>query len=153
MPVLKKYDLNDQIWKPIAVGATGPTGPTGFVGPTGPTGAQGITGPQGDWSTAQPIVTKSASFILELTNAGKILKCDSGASMVATIPVEASVAFQDGQKIDFIQYGAGQLTIAGAVGVTVRATPTNKLRAPYSVASAVKIGTNEWILVGDLALV
>lgn len=153
MPVLKKYNADDQVWRPIAVGATGPTGPTGFVGPTGPVGATGATGPQGDWSTAQPIITESVSFIVELSDAGKILKCDSGASMIATIPTEASVAFQNGQKIDFIQYGAGQLTIAGAVGVTVRATPTNKLRARYSVASAVKIGTNEWVLVGDLALV
>lgn len=153
MPVIKRYDSNDQIWRPVAVGATGPMGPTGSVGPTGPQGITGPTGAQGDWSTAQVVVTESSSFTVELLDAGKILKCDSGAAMTATIPTEATAAFQDGQKIDFIQYGAGQLTVVGAVGVTVRATPTNKLRARYSVASAVKIGTNEWVLVGDLALV
>lgn len=153
MPIIRKYDTNDQVWKPVAVGATGPTGPVGSVGPTGPIGVTGPTGAQGDWSTAQPIVTESTSFTVELSDAGKILRCDNAAAMVATIPTEAVAAFQNGQKIDFIQYGTGQLTVAGAVGVTVRATPTNKLRARYSVASAVKIGTNEWILVGDLALV
>jgi hypothetical protein len=61
MPIIKKYNLTSSQWEPIAVGATGPLGPTGpsLAGPTGPTGS---TGPQGDWSTAQPISTKSASF-------------------------------------------------------------------------------------------
>jgi hypothetical protein len=153
MPVIKSYDSNGGIWTPIAAGATGPTGPQGVLGSTGPTGPQGVTGPQGDWSTAQVVSTQSTSFTVALTDAGKILKCDSGAAFVATIPTDAAVLFSIGQKIDFLQYGAGQLTVEGDTGVTVRSTPTNKLRTQYSVASAIKIAENEWILVGDLALV
>jgi hypothetical protein len=51
-----------------------------------------------------------------------------------------------------MQYGAGQVTISGDTGVTVRATPTNKLRATYSTASIIKIATDEWVLAGDVAL-
>jgi hypothetical protein len=152
MPIIKKYNSTGGIWEPIAVGATGPTGPQGILGPTGAQGIQGITGPQGDWSTAQVVETRSSAFGVVLSDAGKILKCDNGAAMIATLPTNASHAFVIGQKIDFIQYGAGQLTIAGATGVTLRATPTNKTRTTNSVVSAVKIDTNEWILVGDLAI-
>ncbi len=152
MPIIKKYNIDTTVWEPVAVGATGPTGPIGVLGATGPTGPAGPTGPQGDWSTAQAVVTKSASFTLELSDAGKILKCNSGAAIAATIPTAAVAAFAIGQKIDFLQYGAGQLTVGGATGVTVRSTPTNRLRTQYSVASAIKIDENEWILVGDLAL-
>lgn len=152
MPILKRYNPSTAVWEPIAVGATGPQGPQGLVGATGPTGPQGVTGPQGDWSTAQAVVTKSTSFDLVLSDAGKILKCDNASAIAATIPTNASVAFAIGQKIDFLQYGTGQLTVGGATGVTVRSTPTNRLRTQYSVATAIKIGENEWILVGDLAL-
>lgn len=151
MPIIKKYNTNTTQWDPIAVGATGPTGP---VGPAlaGPTGPQGVTGPQGDWSTAQPVTTKSAAFTLALTDAGKILKCDSASAMTITIPSEAVEAFTVGQKIDILQYGIGQITIVGAVGVTILSTPTNKLRTRNSIVACVKIGADEWILAGDLAL-
>lgn len=152
MPVIKSYNTQDEIWEPIAVGATGPTGPMGMIGATGPQGLQGPTGPQGDWSTAQVVSTQSADFTLALADAGKILKCDSGGAITITIDTDANVNFAVGQKIDILQYGLGQVSVVGATDVDVRSTPTNRLRTQYSVASAIKIGGNEWILVGDLAL-
>jgi len=142
-------------------GATGPTGaastvtgPTGPTGPsvTGPTGAQGPTGPEGAWSTAQAISTKSENYTLDTADAGYLLKCTSGSSTQILIPTNAAEAFSIGQRVDVLQYGAGQVTVAPDTGVTLRATPTAKLRAQYSTASVVKIGTDEWLLVGDLAL-
>jgi hypothetical protein len=73
--------------------------------------------------------------------------------MQLTIPTDAADEFAIGQRIDIVQYGAGQVTIAGDTGVTLNSTPTNKLRAQYSTASVIKIAVNEWLLVGDLALV
>jgi hypothetical protein len=142
-------------------GTTGPTGapstvtgPTGPTGPsvTGPTGAVGPTGPEGTWSTAQPISTKSANYTLDTADAGYLLKCTSGSSTQILIPTNAAEAFSIGQRVDILQHGAGQITVAPDTGVTLRATPTAKLRAQYSTASVVKIGTDEWLLVGDLAL-
>lgn len=151
MPIIKKYNSNTTQWDPIAVGATGPQGPTGpsVTGPTGPTGA---TGPQGDWSTAQTVSTKSTAFTLELLDAGKIIKCSSASAFTVTIPTEATVPFAIGQKIDLIQYGTGQITVVADTGVTLKATPTSKLRTQNSIVACVKIGADEWILAGDLAL-
>jgi hypothetical protein len=146
---------------PAVTGPTGPqgaastvTGPTGPTGPevTGPTGAAGPTGPEGAWSTAQTISTKSANYTLDTADAGYLLKCTSGSSTQILIPTNAAEAFSIGQRVDVLQHGAGQVTVAPDTGVTLRATPTAKLRAQYSTASVVKIGTDEWLLVGDLAL-
>jgi hypothetical protein len=130
---------------------TGPTGPTG-PGVTGPTGPLGPTGPEGAWSTAQPISTKSANYTLDTADAGYLLKCTSGSATQILIPTNAAEAFSIGQRVDILQHGSGQVTVAPDTGVTLRATPTAKLRAQYSTASVVKIGTDEWLLVGDLAL-
>ena len=145
-------------------GATGPTGaastvtgPAGATGPTGAsvtgaTGATGPTGAQGTWDTAQTVTTKSDTYTLVLSDAGKLVKCTKATSMSIIVPTNAAEAYSIGQRVDVLQYGAGQVTVSGDTGVTVRATPTNKLRATYSTASLIKIDTNEWILVGDLAL-
>jgi hypothetical protein len=81
-----------------------------------------------------------------------MIKCDKATSMNIIVPLNSAEAFSVGQRVDFIQYGAGQVTIVGDTGVTVRSTPTAKLRAQYSTASLIKLGTNEWLLTGDLAL-
>ena len=142
-------------------GPTGPTGaastvtgPTGSTGPTGPsvTGPTGPTGSQGTWDTAQPIEVKSDNYTLVLADAGKLIRCTKATSMTILIPTNAAEAYSIGQRVDIMQYGAGQVTVSGDTGVTLRSTPTNKLRATYSSASIIKIGTNEWVLAGDLAL-
>jgi hypothetical protein len=130
---------------------TGPTGATGasVTGPAGPTGA---TGPQGTWDTAQSIEVKSDTYTLVLGDAGKLIRCTKGTSMSIIIPTNAAEAYSVGQRVDIMQYGVGQVTVSGDTGVTLRSTPTNKLRATYSSASIIKIGTDEWVLAGDLAL-
>jgi hypothetical protein len=142
-------------------GVTGPTGaastvtgPTGATGPsvTGPTGGTGPTGPQGTWDTVQPIEVKSDTYTLVLADAGKLVRCTKATAMSIIIPTNAAHAYSIGQRVDIMQYGAGQVTVSGDTGVTLRSTPTNKLRATYSSASIIKIGTDEWVLAGDVAL-
>jgi hypothetical protein len=144
-------------------GSTGPTGPTGAAstvtgptGSTGPTGAAstvtGPTGAAGTWDTVQPIEVKSDTYTLVLADAGKLVRCTKATAMSIIIPTNAAEAYSIGQRVDIMQYGAGQVTVSGDTGVTLRSTPTNKLRATYSSASIIKIGTNEWVLAGDVAL-
>jgi hypothetical protein len=142
-------------------GATGPTGaastvtgPTGATGPsvTGPTGGTGPTGAQGTWDTAQTISVQADTYTLVLGDAGKLIRCTKATAMSIVIPANAAEAYSIGQRVDIMQYGAGQVTVSPDTGVTLRSTPTNKLRATYSSASIIKIGTNEWVLAGDLAL-
>jgi hypothetical protein len=91
------------------------------------------------------------TYTLALSDAGKLVTLNNGASIAVTIPLNSSVAFATGTHVDFAQLGAGQVTINGAVGVTLNYTPGNKLRAQYAGASIIKIATDTWMLFGDIS--
>jgi hypothetical protein len=77
----------------------------------------------------------------------------AGAPVTVTIPANSSVPFAIGAQIVIAQTGAGQVSIAPAVGVTLySAQNKRKLAEIYAVASLVKLGTDTWILTGNLAL-
>ena len=91
------------------------------------------------------------TYTLALADAGKLITLNNGSPISVTVPLNSSIAFPTGTHIDFAQLGAGQVTIAGAVGVTVRSTPGSKLRTQYSGASIIKIDTDTWMLFGDIS--
>lgn len=90
-------------------------------------------------------------YVLQLTDLAKLIKVNGATGMTVTVPTEANVGFTLGDRLDVTQYGAGQVTFAGQAGVTLRSTPGLKTRAQYSTATLTKIGTNEWLITGDLA--
>ncbi len=69
---------------------------------------------------------------------------------VVTVPTNATTAFPVGTSIDFYQSAGTVASFAGAVGVTVQATPGLKLRTTYSSATLTKVATDTWLLAGDL---
>ena len=91
------------------------------------------------------------TYTTVLADGGKLVTLSNASAITLTIPPNSSVAYPVGTKLDFIQIGAGQVTVAGGTGVTVNSTPTLKFRAQHSGASCVKIATDTWQLVGDLA--
>jgi hypothetical protein len=93
---------------------------------------------------------KTSSYTLALTDHTSFIQMASSSALTVTVPTNLSVAFPIGSTITIVQMGTGQVTVAGASGVTVLGTPGNKLRAIYSAASLLKINTNTWILAGDL---
>ncbi|WP_395662802.1 hypothetical protein [Aestuariivirga sp.] len=91
------------------------------------------------------------SYTFVLADAGKLVTLNNAAAITLTIPANASVAFPTGTRIDLLQYGAGQVTVGGA-GVTIRSSGSKlKLAGQYSGATLWKKGTNEWVLIGDIA--
>ena len=91
------------------------------------------------------------TYTTVLTDGGKVLTFGNSGATTLTIPPNSNVAYPVGTRIDLIQIGVGQVTVAGGTGVTVNATPTLKLRAQHSGASCIKIATDTWVLLGDLA--
>jgi hypothetical protein len=67
-----------------------------------------------------------------------------------TVTVNGTTSLSAGQAIDLLQIGAGQVTVS-ASGVTVNASPGLKFRARYSAATLLCIGTNDYVLIGDLS--
>ena len=90
------------------------------------------------------------TYTLAAADIGKVITLSNASAITLTIDTNTNVPISTGSSVTFIQYGAGQVTVAGAGGVTLRATPGAKLRAQYSTATLIKINTNEWVLVGDL---
>jgi hypothetical protein len=94
------------------------------------------------------------TFVLT-DNRNKLVTASNAAAQTYTIPLNSSVAFPTGSIINIIQIGAGQVTIQGAGGVTVASTGATatapKLRVQYSAASLIKVGTDSWYVVGDIA--
>ena len=90
------------------------------------------------------------TYTLVLTDNGRLVTLSNAAAITLTVPTNASVAFATGTVINIQQIGAGQVTVAGAAGVTVTGTGT-KLRTQYSAAALVKTGTDSWTLIGDLS--
>ncbi len=91
------------------------------------------------------------TYTLVIGDDGKIITLSNASAITLTVPTNASVAFPIGTRIDLIQKGAGQVTVAAAGGVTINATPGLKARAQYSAATLIKEATNTWYLVGDLS--
>jgi hypothetical protein len=91
------------------------------------------------------------TYTLVLSDAHKLVTLSNASAITLTVPTNASVAFDIGDQVNLLQLGAGQVTVGGA-GVTLRSQGSKlKLNGQYSTATLVKIGTDEWVLLGNTA--
>jgi hypothetical protein len=94
-----------------------------------------------------------ASYTLALSDQNLLVELNVGSANTLTVPLNSSIAFPIGSKIDVAQYGSGQTTITAAGGVTIRSNGgALKIAAQYSACTLVKIDTNEWYCFGNLTL-
>lgn len=128
-----------------ATAAVSGTAPNQILSLGLPTGA---TGAQGSWSAAQPTRTWSSGTALTNADAGYLIRLDNNT----TVAVGTALALTAGQRIDFVQTGA---TLASpsftATGVTINGTPTTTIRTRYSAVTLLCVGSNDYVVVGDLA--
>jgi hypothetical protein len=84
-------------------------------------------------------------------NQDSFILMNVGTANTLTVPPNSSIPMPIGRQILLQQYGAGQTTITAGAGVTIRSSGSKlKTNVQYSVATLVKIGADEWSLVGDL---
>jgi len=105
----------------------------------------------GQVTDSTSINTQTGNYTLVIGDAGKFITVSAAGSSTVTIPLNSSVGFSLGTKIVIARIGAGAVAIAGAVGVTVNATPGLNLRAQYSAATCIQIALNSWLVLGDLS--
>jgi hypothetical protein len=90
------------------------------------------------------------TYTLVLADASnKLVELSNTAAITVTVPLNSSVAYPVGSQIMLLQTNTGQVTVAGAGGVTVNSNPGLKLRAQWSSATLIKRATDTWVLVGD----
>jgi hypothetical protein len=99
----------------------------------------------------------SDTYVVTYSDLNTLVSIDFGTGVAVALPDPSLEGFAAGDRVDFRQAGAGQLTFAGDGDTppTVNGTPSLTTRAQYSGASAVVVsagnGTGEWWIVGDLA--
>lgn len=102
---------------------------------------------------ASQTVTNDATTTrtLALTDANDYIRFTSASDTTLTVPLNSSVAFPTGTRIDFSRMGVGNVTVAATGGVTINKAEGLKIAAQYKAATLVKVATDEWDLFGALA--
>jgi citrate lyase gamma subunit len=91
------------------------------------------------------------TYTLILSDAGKIIDMNNASAITLTVPLNSSVDFPVGTRIDLVQSGAGQVTVAGAGGVTINSKGAAlNITGQWSAATLIQRAANSWVLVGDL---
>ena len=92
------------------------------------------------------------TYTLVLSDKDKLIEMENAAANTLTVPLNSSVAFDVGTQILIVQKDAGTTTIAAAAGVTLLSKDSNlDIGGQYGAATCIKIATDTWYVIGDLA--
>ena len=103
----------------------------------------------------------TTNYQVLLADNGLIKKCTNTEAITITVPLDPpntpGVDFPVGGQIAFLRNGTGTVTFAGAVdggtSVTLRSIDGKlAIKGQYSSAALIKLGTNEWQVIGNLEL-
>jgi hypothetical protein len=96
------------------------------------------------------------TFTPAIGDATTLVTLSNASAIAATIPTNGNVGYTTGTQLNFIQIGAGQVTISAVTPATTTITSSGgtstspKLRAQYSMATIIKVATDTWYVVGDI---
>jgi hypothetical protein len=88
------------------------------------------------------INAQTASYTGVLTDAGKTVTMTVATSNTFTVPLNATVAYPTGTRINILNLGAGACTVTATGGVTINGTIT--ALATNQFAELIKTDTNTW---------
>jgi hypothetical protein len=91
---------------------------------------------------------KTGAYTLAAADANTLVQMNGAFAF--TVPLNSVVPYPIGTQINLVALTTGA-SVTQSVGVTVNATPGKNFRAAYSSATLVKIGTDSWLLLGDLS--
>lgn len=89
------------------------------------------------------------TFAPALTDAGRLITLSNAGAIAVTIAADATTDFPVGTQLLLMQLGAGQVTVSGAVGVTVISRSGTKTAGQYALISLIKVAANQWVVGGD----
>lgn len=164
VPILGETEqqLLQQILVAVANRSGGGGGGTGTVTDVSAVGSDGIEVSVTNPTTTPEITIKGTGpltiveqntleYILELTDAGRLITLGDAGSTDLVVPPNTDVAFPIGTQILFVQSSTGPVTIVPGSGVTVNSFGGALVTAgPYAGATLIKIDTNTWIAQGNL---
>jgi hypothetical protein len=117
----------------------------------------GATAPEWALGVNLQLNAQTATYTVLLGDAFKLVTMSVATANDFLIPTNANVAFPIGSVINVIQIGAGTTTIEAVTPGTTTISSTGatatapELRAQFSAASCIKVATDTWYVVGDIA--
>lgn len=95
---------------------------------------------------AKQVDNKTANYTIVAADENHIIR-STGSAITITIANVLAI----GERIDFLQDGAGQITFAAGAGVTIRSKDSKlKTAAQYSGATVICVASGIYHLIGDL---
>lgn len=93
----------------------------------------------------------NASRTLSSADAGSLIRMTSASANSVVVPLEATAHFPVKGVVTIRQVGTGTTTIVAEGGVTLTSPALLALRAQNSTVQLIKVATNTWDLIGDVA--
>jgi hypothetical protein len=103
--------------------------------------AQYIDGFKADLALVQNAQT-GTTYSFVAADFTKLVTLSNASPVAVTLPDEATASWPAGTTLRLLNQGAGTVTVAGAVGVTINGTPLTL--AQYKGAALIKTGTDTW---------
>jgi len=104
----------------------------------------------GGGSAETTVSNKTDNYTVTAGDLGALLFMDKATANTVSLPDDATEDLAIGFTVNVAQKGVGATSFA-ALGVGTILTPdTSILRGQYSIAGAVKVAANTWLLFGDL---
>jgi hypothetical protein len=89
------------------------------------------------------------AYTLALSDAGGLINATTG--MTITVPPNSTAAFATGSQVLLYRSAVSGVAITAGAGVTINAAgAASNISSRYSVASLMKLGTDNWVLAGDI---
>lgn len=159
------YWRGDGVWSSIDLSTAQVTGNLGVSHLNSGTAASSSTFWRGDGTWAAPSgastqqLTRNSQTGTTYTivlgdvsaNNSVLVDASNAAAITITIPTNATVACPLMIPFYVRQVGAGQVTVAGAGGVTINNALSAKTHSQYSLIGIMQITTDVWTLWGDMA--
>jgi hypothetical protein len=108
--------------------------------------AQYIDGFKADLALVQNAQT-GTTYTLAAADFTKTVTLSNVSPVAVTLPLEATVPWPAGTQLRLLNLGAGLVTVAGAVGVTINGSPLTL--AQYKDGTLIKTGTDVWTFIGS----
>lgn len=90
----------------------------------------------------------SASYTATAEDTNNVLLVSTSATGV-TVTIPPALAI--GAQLTIYQYGAGQVTVAGGSGVTIRTPTTLVFNEQYATVTLIHYKLNDWLIAGRMS--
>lgn len=95
----------------------------------------------------------ATTYTLDVNDTGKAIVFSSNSPVTVTIPDDSTFEFVVGQTFIIIQNGTGTVSVTTEDVANLYssvATGTVDLNSQYSVATLIKIDSDDWVIYGDI---